>query len=111
MKDVKQTKLDPMYYGCDPRDIAQDFYEWGIVSLEDITERIEADEGGISPEDIYKRVTRLIRTDRRKEKEREPYEIREKMKTACLRVLNDPTASSAETIKALEIMDDLRKGR
>lgn len=54
---------------------------------------------------------------RRKHKEaheagyREKIEIRKKMKENCLRVLDDPSASSADRIKAVEILHDLTKGR
>lgn len=54
---------------------------------------------------------------RRKHKEaqraryREEIEIREKMKENCLRVLDDPSASSADRMKAVEILHDLEKGR
>ena len=65
MEQTKQ-KLDPLYYGCDVRDIAQDFYDWGIRTLEDITKQIEADGDGIQiipPEEIYSRVLDIINCD------------------------------------------------
>lgn len=62
------------------------------------------------------RTEKAIET-RRKHKEaqraryQEEIEIREKMKRNCLRVLDDPSASSADRMKAVEILHDLTKGR
>lgn len=54
---------------------------------------------------------------RRKHKEdqearyREKIRIREKMKESCLRILDDPSTSSADQMKAVEILHELMKGR
>lgn len=62
------------------------------------------------------RTEKMIET-RKKHKEaqearhREEIQIREKMKENCLRVLDDPSASSADRMKAVEILHDLEKGR
>ena len=62
------------------------------------------------------RTEKMIET-RKKHKEaqearyREEIEIREKMKENCLRVLDDPSASSADRMKAVEILHDLTEGR
>ena len=37
--------------------------------------------------------------------------IREKMKESCLRILDDPSSSSADQMKAVEILHELMKGR
>jgi len=54
--------------------------------------------------------TRKRNEEARKQKERDKVEVREKMKDACLRVLDDPKASSSDRIKAVEILHDLTKG-
>lgn len=46
-----------------------------------------------------------------REKARQAIEIREKLKENCLRVLDDPSASSADRMKAVEILYSLEKGR
>jgi len=62
------------------------------------------------------RTEKMIET-RKKHKEaqearhREKIQIREKMKENCLRVLDDPSASSVDRMKAVEILHDLEKGR
>lgn len=53
--------------------------------------------------------TRKKNSEARKAKERERREIREKMKKTCLRVIDDPSAVSADKIKAVEILQDLLK--
>lgn len=53
--------------------------------------------------------TRREHKEAQKAKERERREIREKMKKTCLRVIDDPSASSADKIKAVEILQDLLK--
>ena len=54
--------------------------------------------------------TRKRNVEARKAKEREKREIREKMKENCLQVLDDPSASSVDRMKAVEILRDLEKG-
>ena len=55
--------------------------------------------------------TRKRNSEARKQKDREKVEIRKKMKENCLRVLDDPSVSSADRMKAVEILHDLTKGR
>lgn len=55
--------------------------------------------------------TRKRHEEARKAKDREKIQIREKMKDACLHVLDDPSASSADRMKAVEILHDLTEGR
>lgn len=55
--------------------------------------------------------TRKRHEEARKAKEREKIQIRKKMKENCLRVLDDPSASSADRMKAIEILHDLTEGR
>ena len=55
--------------------------------------------------------TRKRNSEARKQKDREKIEIRKKMKENCLRVLDDPSASSADRMKAVEILHDLTEGR
>lgn len=55
--------------------------------------------------------TRKRNSEARKQKDREKVEIRKKMKENCLRVLDDPSASSADRMKAVEILHALTKGR
>lgn len=56
--------------------------------------------------------TRRKRNEARKARERERREIREKMRKTCVRVIDDPLASSADKIMAVEILQgQLLKGR
>ncbi len=55
--------------------------------------------------------TRKQHRESRKAKDLEKIEIRKKLKENCLRVLDDPSASSADRMKAVEILHDLEKGR
>lgn len=55
--------------------------------------------------------TRKRHEETRKAKDRERIELRGKMISTCLHVLDDPSASSADKIKAVEILHDLTKGR
>lgn len=49
-----------LYFGCDPRDIAQDFIEWGITEYEDIAAFID-EHGGTGDKDrIYYYVTEIL---------------------------------------------------
>ena len=54
--------------------------------------------------------TRKKNSEARKAKDREKREIREKMRKTCVRVIDDPSASSADKIRAVEILHDLLKG-
>ena len=54
--------------------------------------------------------TRKRHEEARKAKDLAKTEIQEKMKESCLRILDDPSASSADRIKAVEILHDLTKG-
>lgn len=55
--------------------------------------------------------TRRRNSELRKAREEEARTIREKMTAACLRVLDDETASSADMMKAVEILHDLSERR
>ena len=57
------------------------------------------------------RETRKRNDEARRAKEREKIQIRKKLKENCLRVLDDPSASSADRMKAIEILHDLTEGR
>lgn len=57
------------------------------------------------------RETRARNREAQKEKDLERREIREKMKSACLRILDDPEASSADQLKATQILYKLTEGR
>lgn len=97
----------------------QDFgigYAWEDMGrrfrTEDEAQRFIEKERGkkMSPADKAKE-TRRRHEEARRAKEREQIEIREKMKRTCVRVMDDPSASSADKIKAVEIFHDLTKGR
>ena len=97
----------------------QDFgigYAWEDMGrrfrTEDEAQRFIEKERGkkMSPADKAKE-TRRRHEEARRAKEREQIEIREKMKRTCVRVMDDPSASSADKIKAVEILHDLTKGR
>lgn len=55
--------------------------------------------------------TRKEHIARQKAKEQEQRRIRETLKRICLQVLDDPSASSADKIKAVEILHDMEKDR
>ena len=55
--------------------------------------------------------TRKRNKEARKERYQEGLQIRDAMKRACLSVLDDPSASSGDRIKATEILDTLMRGK
>lgn len=57
------------------------------------------------------RETRARHREAQKEKDLERQEAREKMKRACIKVLDDPEASSADQMKATEILYKLTDWR
>ena len=57
------------------------------------------------------KLTRAKNREAQRRKEIERRELQTKMKDACLRVLDDPEASPADTIRAVEMLHELEKGR
>lgn len=57
------------------------------------------------------RETRRKNAELRKAREAEALMIRRKMAKACIQVLDDRTASSADKIKAVEVLHDLAERR
>ena len=57
------------------------------------------------------KLTRAKNRESQRRKEIERRELHSKMKDACLRILDDPESTSAETIRAIEILHELEKGR
>lgn len=55
--------------------------------------------------------TRKRHSDAREAKYREENEVRDKMKRACIKVLDDSSASPSDITKALEILHDLTERR
>ena len=56
-------------------------------------------------------MTRKKNQEARDKKELEKIRIREQMKISCLHVLEDPSASSDDRMKAIELLHELTKGR
>ena len=55
--------------------------------------------------------TRKRHLEARKAKDLESKELREKLKTGCLSILEDPRLTPGERLEALKILHDLEKGR
>ena len=55
--------------------------------------------------------TRKRHLEARKAKDLESKELREKLKTSCLSILEDPRLTPGERLEALKILHDLEKGR
>lgn len=42
-----------LYFGCDPRDIALDFIQWGITKYDQVAKFVEKHDGGVDPSRIF----------------------------------------------------------
>ena len=55
--------------------------------------------------------TRKRHDEAQRAKDREKIEIRAKMKSSCLSILDDPTLTAKERFEVLKILHDLTEGR